>query len=41
MAKKAITKLQPGDTVILKDVIGFDEKQSEIKLPGFSIIITE
>ena len=41
LAKKSIAKLQAGDTVILGNVIGYDDKQSEIKLPGFSIAITE
>ncbi len=41
MAKKSIAKLISGDTIILSNVIGYDDKQSEIKLPGFSIVITE
>ena len=41
MAKRTIAKLQPGDTVYLKDVIGYDDKQSEIKLPGIAIAVTE
>jgi hypothetical protein len=41
MAKKSIAKLLAGDTVIMGNVIGYDDKQSEIKLPGFSIAITE
>ena len=41
MAKKSIAKLLPGDTVYLKDVIGFDDKGSEIKLPGIAIAVTE
>jgi hypothetical protein len=41
MAKKSIAKLLPGDTVYLKDVVGFDDKGSEIKLPGIAIAVTE
>ena len=41
MAKKSIAKLISGDTIILSNVIGYDDKQAEIKLPGFSIVITE
>jgi hypothetical protein len=41
MAKKSIAKLIFGDTIILSNVIGYDDKQAEIKLPGFSIVITE
>jgi hypothetical protein len=41
MAKRSIGKLLPGDTVYLKDVVGFDDKGSEIKLPGIAIAVTE
>ncbi|MFM7016053.1 MAG: hypothetical protein ACKOX3_06965 [Bacteroidota bacterium] len=41
LAKKSIAKLLPGDTVFLKDVVGFDDKGSEIKLPGIAIAVTE
>jgi hypothetical protein len=41
MAKRSIAKLLPGDTVYLKDVVGFDDKGSEIKLPGIAIAVTE
>jgi hypothetical protein len=41
MAKRSIGKLLPGDTVYLKDVVGFDSKGSEVKLPGIAIAVTE
>lgn len=41
MAKKSIAKLISGDTIILSNVIGYDDKQSEIKLPGIVIAVTE
>ena len=41
MAKRTIGKLLPGDTVYLKDVVAFDDKGSEIKLPGIAIAVTE
>jgi hypothetical protein len=41
MAKRSIGKLLPGDTVYLKEVVGFDDKGSEIKLPGIAIAVTE
>jgi hypothetical protein len=41
MAKRTIGKLSPGDTVYLKDVVGFDDKGSEIKLPGIAIAVSE
>lgn len=41
LGRKAIDQMKPGDTIFLKDVIGTDKDNQEIKLPSIVISVSE
>lgn len=41
LARKAIDKMKPGDTVFLKDVSGKDKDGKEVRLPNIIFVVKE
>jgi len=41
LARKAIDKMKPGDTVFLKDVTGKDKDGQDVKLPNIIFVVKE
>ena len=41
LARKAIDKMKPGDTVFLKDVTGKDKDGKDVKLPNIIFVVKE